>query len=44
MERYTFGLDRIMMFLCAFAVALVVILTVMFVQDERGPKRYIEMN
>ena len=44
MEWYTFGLDGIMMFLCAFAVALVVILTVMFGQDERGPKRYIEMN
>jgi len=44
MEWYTFGLDRIMMFLCAFAVALVVILTVMFGKDERGPKRYVEMN
>ena len=44
MDWYTFGLDRIMMFLFAFAAALVVILTVMFGKDERGPKRYIEMN
>jgi hypothetical protein len=33
-----------MLFLFAFAVALVVILAVMFGKDERGPKRYIEMN
>ena len=46
MEWYTFGLDRIMMFLCSFFVALVVILTVMFKTSiiERGPKKYIEMD
>ena len=33
-----------MMYICAFAVALVVVLTLMFGQDERDPKRYIEMN
>jgi hypothetical protein len=44
MEWYTFGLDRIMMFLFAFFSALVIVIAVMFGKDERGPKKYIEMN
>ena len=44
MEWYSFGLDRILMFLLAFCSALVVALAVMFGKDERGPKKYIEMN
>ena len=44
MEWYTFGLDRILMFLLAFSSALVIVLAVMFGKDERGPKKYIEMN
>jgi hypothetical protein len=44
MEWYTFGLDRIMMFLFAFSSALVIALAVMFGKDERRPKKYIEMN
>ena len=43
MEWYT-GLDRILMFLLAFSSALVIVLAVMFGKDERGPKKYIEMN
>ena len=44
MEWYTFGLDRLLMFILAFSSALVIILAVMFGKDERGPKKYIEMN
>ena len=44
MEWYIFGLDRIMMFLFAFSSALVIVIAVMFGKDERGPKKYIEMN
>ena len=44
MEWYTFGLDRILMFLFAVSFALVIVLAVMFGKDERGPKKYIEMN
>jgi hypothetical protein len=44
MEWYTFGLDRILMFLLAFSSALGIVLTVMFGKDERGPNKYIEMN
>ena len=44
MEWYTFGLDRIMMFLFAFSSALVIVIAVMFGKDERGPKKYIDMN
>ena len=44
MEWYAFGLDRILMFLLAFSSALVIVLTAMFGKDERGPKKYIEMN
>ena len=44
MEWYTFGLDRILMFLFAVSSALVIVLAVMFGKDERGLKKYIEMN
>jgi disulfide bond formation protein DsbB len=44
MEWYTFGLDRILMFLFAVFSALVIVLAVMFGKDERGPKKYIQMN
>ena len=44
MEWYTFGLDRILMFLFAVSSALVIVLAVMFGKDERGPKKYIQMN
>ena len=44
MEWYTFELDRILMFLFAVSSALVIILAVMFGKDERGPKKYIQMN
>ena len=44
MEWYTFGLDRIFMFLFAVSSGLAIVLAVMFGKDERGPKKYIEMN
>ena len=44
MEWYTFRLDRILMFLLAFYSALGIVFAVMFGKDERGPKKYIEMN
>ena len=44
MEWYTFGLDRILMFLLAVSSALVIVLAVMFGKDERGPKKYVDMN
>ena len=44
MEWYSFGLDRILMFLLAFYSALGIVFTVMFGKDERVPKKYIEMN
>ena len=44
MEWYTFGLDRILMFVFAVSSALVIVLAVMFGKDERGPDKYIEMN
>ena len=44
MEWNTFGLDRILMFLLAFSSALGIVFAVMFGKDERGPKKYIEMN
>ena len=46
MEWYTFGLDRILMFLFAVSSALVIVLTVMFGKSviERGPRKYIGMN
>ena len=44
MEWYTFGLDRILMFLLAVSSALVIVLAVMFGKDEKGPRKYIEMS
>ena len=44
MKWYSFGLDRILMFLLAFSSALGIVFAVMFGKDERGPKKYIEMN
>ena len=44
MEWYTFGLDRILMFLLVFSSALVIVLAIMFGKDEKGPKKYIKMN
>ena len=46
MERYAFGLDRVLMFYAAFLAILVITLTVMFEKSviERGPKKYIEMD
>ena len=44
MEWYTFGLDKFFMFLFAVSSALAIVLAVMFGKDERGPKKYIEMN
>jgi hypothetical protein len=46
MEWYTFGLDRIFMFLSSISASLVIILTVMFEKSviERGPKKYVEMD
>ena len=46
MGWYDFRSDRQLMFLNSFAVALVIILTVMFEKSviERGPKKYIEMD
>ena len=44
MEWYAFGLDKFFMFLFAVSSALAIVLAVMFGKDERGPKKYIEMN
>ena len=44
MEWYTFGLDRILMFLLAVSSALGIVLAVMFKKDERGPRKYVEMS
>jgi len=44
MEWYTFGLDKLLMFIFAVSSALVIILAVMFGKDEKGPRKYIEMN
>ena len=44
MEWYTFGLDKLLMFVFAVSSALVIILAVMFGKDEKGPRKYIEMN
>jgi hypothetical protein len=44
MEWYTFGLDRIFMFLFAVSSGLAIVLAVMFGKDEKGPKKYIKMN
>ena len=44
MEWYTFRLDRILIFPLAFSSALGIVFAVMFGKDERGPKKYIEMN
>ena len=44
MEWYTFGLDRTFTFLFAVSSGLAIVLAVMFGKDERGPKKYIEMN
>ena len=46
MEWYTFGLDRVLIFLLAVASALVIILTIMFKKSvvERGPNIYIGRN
>ena len=44
MEWYTFGLDKFFMFLFAVSSALAIVLAVMFGKDERGPRKYIEMN
>ena len=41
MEWYTFGLDRILMFLLAVSSALVIVLAVMFGKDEKEPRKYI---
>jgi hypothetical protein len=46
MEWYTFGLDKVLMFIFATSSATVIVLTVMFLKSviEKGPKKYIEMN
>ena len=44
MEWYTFGLKKFFMFLFAVSSGLAIVLFVMFGKDERGPKKYIEMN
>ncbi|GEM_PF-1448455 len=46
MEWYTFGLDKMLMFIFATSSAMVIVLTVMFLKSviEKGPKKYIEMN
>ena len=44
MEWYTFGLDKMFMFLFAVSSGLAIILAVMFGKDEKGPKKYIKMN
>ncbi len=44
MEWYAFGLDKFFMFLFAVSSALAIVLAAMFGKDERGPRKYIEMN
>jgi hypothetical protein len=46
MEWYTFGLDKMLMFIFFFFSAMVIVLTVMFLKSviEKGPKKYVEMN
>ena len=46
MEWYTFGLDKMLMFIFATSSAMVIVLTVMFLKSviEKGPKKYVEMN
>jgi len=44
MEWYTFGLDKFFMFPFAVSSALAIVLAAMFGKDERGPRKYIEMN
>ncbi len=46
MEWYTFGLDKMLMFIFAASSALAIVLTVMFLKSviEKGPKKYVEMN
>ena len=46
MEWYPFALDRMLIFLFSFSVALIIILTVMFHRSviERGPRKYIDID
>ena len=46
MEWYTFGLDKILMFIFAASSTLAIILTIMFLRSviEKVPKKYVEMN
>tara|TARA_B100002003_G_scaffold202107_1_gene194152 strand:+ start:174 stop:308 length:135 start_codon:yes stop_codon:yes gene_type:complete len=44
MEWYTFGLDKMLMFIFAVSLALAIVLAVMFGMDERGLRKYIEMS
>ena len=44
MEWYTFGLDKMLMFIFAVPSALAIVLAGMFGRDERGPRKYIEMS
>ncbi len=46
MGWYTFGLDKMLMFIFATSSAVVIVLTIMFLKSviEKGPKKYIEMN
>ena len=46
MEWYTFGLDKLLMFIFATSSAMGIVLTVMFLKSviEKGPKKYVEMN
>jgi len=44
MEWHTFGLDKFFMFLFVVSSVLAIVLAVMFGKDERGPRKYIEMN
>jgi hypothetical protein len=43
-EWYTFGLDKFFMFLFAVSSGLAIVLFVMFGEDERGPRKYIDMS
>ena len=44
MEWYAFGLNKFFMFLFVVSSVLAIVLAVMFGKDERGPRKYIEMN
>ena len=44
MEWYTFGLDRVFMFLFSVFPGLAIVLTVMFGKDAKGLRKYIEMS